>query len=412
MSASLELLPAGEARETGAAARIAAAASEEVAVPVTLLGNYLWALAAVAETGRRLTRSELGACRQRGVEAATGGVSLRALVDLHLTATWRAWEELPAAQTAARLSVLRAVARSVLRAADDAVAALADGYEHAQRLAIRQEEALRREFIDDLLSGGGGLELLVARAERFGLRLASHHVVAVATAGPNQPPLTEASSLTRGAEAEIAHRFGSRDVLVATKSGLLVCVVPAVAGVVDELSGLLHRLAGVRVGVGRPHAGPAGVAHSYEEARDALDLASRLGLDNPVVEAAGLLMYRMLLRNLGAITELVEDVLGPLRQARGGPGPLLDTLATYFATGGVAAETARRIHIGVRTVTYRLERIRALTGYSATDPAHRFTLEAAVLGARLLDWPARPLEPIPQLGHRPAHSGQVGRSTG
>jgi DNA-binding PucR family transcriptional regulator len=96
-------------------------------------------------------------------------------------------------------------------------------------------------------------------------------------------------------------------------------------------------------------------------------------------------MYRMLLRNPGAITELVENVLGPLRQARGGPGPLLQTLATYYATGGVAAETARRIHIGVRTVTYRLERIRALTGYSATDPAHRFTLEAAVLGARLLD---------------------------
>ena len=412
MSTSLELLPAGEARETGTAARIAAAASKEVTVPVTLLGNYLWTLAAVAETGRRLTRSELDACRQRGVDAATGGVGLRALVDLHLTATWRAWEELPAAQTATRLSVLRAVARSVLRAADDAVAALADGYEHAQRLAIRQEEAMRREFIDDLLGGGGDLELLVARAERFGLRLASHHVVAVATAGPNQLPLTEASSLTRRAEAEIAHRFSSRDVLVATKSGLLVCVVPAVAGVVDELSGMLHRLAGLRVGVGRPHAGPLGVAHSYEEARDALDLATRLGLEDPVVEAAGLLMYRMLLRNPGAITELVEDVLGPLHRARGGPGPLLDTLTTYFATGGVAAETARRIPIGVRTVTYRLERIRALTGYAATDPAHRFTLEAAVLGARLLDWPTRPLEPIPQLGHRPAHPGQVGRSTG
>ena len=218
MSTSLELLPAGEARETGTAARIAAAASKEVTVPVTLLGNYLWTLAAVAETGRRLTRSELDACRQRGVDAATGGVGLRALVDLHLTATWRAWEELPAAQTATRLSVLRAVARSVLRAADDAVAALADGYEHAQRLAIRQEEAMRREFIDDLLGGGGDLELLVARAERFGLRLASHHVVAVATAGPNQLPLTEASSLTRRAEAEIAHRFSSRDVLVATKA--------------------------------------------------------------------------------------------------------------------------------------------------------------------------------------------------
>jgi DNA-binding PucR family transcriptional regulator len=113
-----------------------------------------------------------------------------------------------------------------------------------------------------------------------------------------------------------------------------------------------------------------------------------------VVEAESLLVYRMLLRDRGAISELVDGVLRPLEGARGGPGPLLDTLEAYFASGGVAAETARRLHIGVRTVTYRLERVRALTGYAANDPAHRFTLEAAVLGARLLRWPATPIEPI------------------
>jgi DNA-binding PucR family transcriptional regulator len=39
-------------------------------------------------------------------------------------------------------------------------------------------------------------------------------------------------------------------------------------------------------------------------------------------------------------------------------------------------------------VTYRLERIRRLTGFSPDDPTQRFTLETAVLGARLLGWPA------------------------
>jgi threonine dehydrogenase-like Zn-dependent dehydrogenase len=61
---------------------------------------------------------------------------------------------------------------------------------------------------------------------------------------------------------------------------------------------------------------------------------------------------------------------------------------------------AREI-VGVRTVTYRLERIRELTGYAANDPAHRFTLEAAVLGARLLGWPDTPLS---RSGTRPAGS--------
>jgi DNA-binding PucR family transcriptional regulator len=184
-------------------------------------------------------------------------------------------------------------------------------------------------------------------------------------------------------------------VLVATKGGLLVCVVPANDGeVVGELARLLHRLGGRRVGVGRPRSGLTGVARSYQEATEALDLASRLRLDDPVVEAASLLVYRVLLRDRVAIAELVDGVLGPLQHARGGAAPLLDTLAAYFHTGGVVLQTARSLHIGARTVSYRLERVRALTGYAATNPAHRFTLETAVLGARLLDWPATPFEPL------------------
>lgn len=39
-----------------------------------------------------------------------------------------------------------------------------------------------------------------------------------------------------------------------------------------------------------------------------------------------------------------------------------------------------------------VERITALTGYAPTEPTQRFTLEAAVLGARLLQWPAADLD--------------------
>ena len=53
-------------------------------------------------------------------------------------------------------------------------------------------------------------------------------------------------------------------------------------------------------------------------------------------------------------------------------------------------------------VTYRLDRVRALTGYAVTDPAHRFTLQAALLGARLLDWPRQPLPGTEPLSLLPA----------
>ena len=99
----------------------------------------------------------------------------------------------------------------------------------------------------------------------------------------------------------------------------------------------------------------------------------------------------MLLRDQPAITDLVQSVLGQLVHARGGAEPLLATLDAYFATGGVATETARRLHLSVRAVTYRLDRIKTLTGYDPTDPAQRFTIHTAVLGAKLLGWPQRNL---------------------
>jgi DNA-binding PucR family transcriptional regulator len=102
------------------------------------------------------------------------------------------------------------------------------------------------------------------------------------------------------------------------------------------------------------------------------------------------LAYRVLVRDQTAIMDLVHTVLGPLKRARGGAQPLLDTLQVFYDCGAVATVTARRMHLSVRAVTYRLNRVQQLTGYDPADPQHRFVLHAAVLGARLLDWPARP----------------------
>ena len=103
----------------------------------------------------------------------------------------------------------------------------------------------------------------------------------------------------------------------------------------------------------------------------------------------------MLGRDQAAIVDLVSDVLAPLERVRGGPEVLLDTLREYFDAGEVATEAARRLHVSVRTVTYRLARVAQLTGYSVSRPDQRFSLHAAVLGARLLEWPSKrlPLEP-------------------
>jgi len=371
--------------------RVATAAGREAGgVPAELLGDYLEIVLDAAATGRRLTAAELAACRDRGGDAARARVALRELVDLYLSATWRVWRLLPMPGSH-RVERLRDAGEAVLRAADDAVASATEGYQLARRAMIRHEVADRREFIDDLLSGRSDVAGLVERAAQYGLQLAGPHAVIVVAAAT---PFTDASPavgrIERDLEADLA-RADRGGVLVASKAGRLVCVTESDR---DDLPDrLLRHLPRdrPRLGVGRGYPGPAGVLRSYDEALAALDIADRLDLDDRLVRFADLLVYQVLTRDRGALVDLVRAVLQPLTSARGGAEPLLATLAAYFAASTITAETARRLHLSVRAVTYRMERIRLLTGQDPDDPAQRFTLQAAVLGARLIDWPHQPL---------------------
>ncbi|MEU3601650.1 helix-turn-helix domain-containing protein [Streptomyces sp. NPDC006798] len=343
------------------------------------LDVYARILADACATGRRLTREERESLRDGGERAAESGTGLRELVRDQLAEAESVRAGLPRAQADHLLSVVA-----------EAVDAFAEGHERAQRLAVRRQEAARREFIDDLLYGRSDLGRLAARAERFGLLLSQAHAVAVAE-GPE--PYDDGYPTTRGIEAALVARFGDRHILLTTKDGRLICVAP---GDQPEVLRFFAKQAyaatdGGRIAIGRPHPGPGGVVQSYEEALNALDLAARMDLDAPVLHAADLLVYPVLTRDRQAMADLVRTVLGPLRSARGGARPLVDTLTAYFDTGCVAAEAARRLSLSVRAMTYRLDRIHKLTGADPGDPVHRYTLQTAVIGARLLDWPEREL---------------------
>lgn len=402
--------PAGAGADDAWLAEVARGASVDAGgVPVELLGDYLRLLADAAVTGRRPRRGELDAVGDLGRRAAEQGVSAGRAVQLYLSAARRLWRQLPQLVRSTDSEAVRAAADAVLHVVDTAVATLADGYAVARRELVRREETLRRELVDDLLRGDSDLGGLVSRAEPFGLDLARAHQVALASPSRRLP---DAEAAISALERVIFDRLGDRDVLVATKEGLLVVIAPAdtvtpdrVTGAgapVGELGRMIHaeldRLARGRpcqVAVGRPHPGLYGIARSYEEAREALTTARRLRADTSVIDAHHLLIYRVLLRDQPAMVDLVQAVLTPLGRARGGAEPLLRTLDEYFACGEVATEAARRMHVSVRTITYRLDRIRALCGYDPADPRDRFTLHTAVLGARALDWPRQPL-PGPQ----------------
>jgi len=377
-------------------------AADAVSAPGELLGDYLPLLAQAAIDGRRPDAFELDTVRELGRRAAAQGVGARRAVELYLSATWRLWRRLPVVVRSSDPEKVRRAAEAVLRVLDDAIGVLVDGHQAERRDMIRHEEAQRAQFVDDLLRGDADVSLLVERAEPFGIDLGKPHHVALVV------PRDENATVDRTAivlERIVVDRFGDRDVLVATKDGRVVVVVPGAPPVSPGSPGgdvgtVLHqdlqrlRHPGRwRFAAGRAFPGAFGVARSYEEALEAVTFADRLALDTDVVHVRDLLVYRVLGRDQAAIVDLVRDVLLPLDQARGGAEVLLQTLQAYFDAGEVATEAARRLHLSVRTVTYRLARVAQLTGYRVSQPDQRFSLYAALLGARLLEWPATPLPP-------------------
>jgi len=380
---------------------VAASAATDAQAPADLLGRYLPLLADAAINGRRADAWELDAVRELGRRAAAQGVGARPAVDLYLSAAWRLWRQLPVVVRSSDPEKVRHAAEAVLRVLDDAIGVLVDGHQAERRAMIRREEAQRAEFVDDLLRGDADVSRLVERAEPFGIDLATAHRVALA-APRDADDVTDRAAIV--VERAVVERFGDRDVLVATKDGRVVVVVPGESApasgrptgvdVGESLRQELQRqkLPGRwRVAAGRAFPGAYGIARSYEEALEAFTFADRLGLDTDVVHARDLLVYRVLGRDQAAIADLVRDVLAPLDQVRGGPEVLLETLREYFNAGEVATAAARRLHVSVRTVTYRLARVAQLTGYSVSRPHQRFSLHAAVLGARLLEWPSQRL---------------------
>lgn len=347
-------------------------------IPEEYLDGYVRMLADASATGRPPAPEELDARRAVGERAAGAGYGLRGLIGAHLAATRTALGG-------------RLAPDHLLAVVEQAVDAFAEGYERAHGPAAHREAAARREFVDDLLLGGGDPGRLGERAARFGLDPLRAHAVAVAR-GP--APYEDGGPEQRRLQSALTGRFGDRDFLIATKDGRLVCVAP---GGRDDIPVRFARLAHAEsegrglVALGRPHPGAGGAAASYAEALDALGVAHRLGLGGPLLRAADLLVFPVLTRDRAAMAELVLAALGPLRAGRGGAAPLLDTLTAYFDSGCVAAEAARRLNLSVRALTYRLERIHRLTGTDPGDPVQRYTLQTAVIGARLLDWPARPL---------------------
>ncbi|HZU15863.1 MAG TPA: helix-turn-helix domain-containing protein [Candidatus Dormibacteraeota bacterium] len=135
------------------------------------------------------------------------------------------------------------------------------------------------------------------------------------------------------------------------------------------------------VGIGGVCRRPSEIARSYAQARRTIGTSRRLGRHGEAVAFEDLGIHRLLLQvpDLDELRAFAEEVIGPLlaheRQHHSG---YLKTLAVYLRENGSLQRAARQLHVHPNTVTYRLNRVRAICGLDLDRYQDRLLAQVAL----------------------------------
>lgn len=277
--------------------------------------------------------------------------------------------------------------------------------------ALVQAEQLgrsRQHVLEQMLEGDHpALEILLQRGESLGLALDIPRQIAVLRLEGSEHLFDD--SLDQGeqrlrSQQQLLQRTLEQRLLELGRAlplvcqgrhiiALLPCRTPA-----DEarnrqamatlLTTLRPRLAPMRLFLGlssgQHHA--ANLAHGLGEARQALAVAQRfperLGLC--CFSELGVLELLGAIRDRSLLDRFVERVFGPLIGDDNRHQPVLvPTLEAWFQENGNLVLAAQRLNVHRNTLSYRLQRIEALTGCSFDDPHDRLNISIALLIRRL-----------------------------
>jgi DNA-binding PucR family transcriptional regulator/putative methionine-R-sulfoxide reductase with GAF domain len=273
-----------------------------------------------------------------------------------------------------------------------------------ERAAAEVERRLRGDLVEELLAGGldePEAERLARQAERLGHRLPRRAWVVVLE--PDDAA-SEAEMAARGRQdrihaalADLARRrLGGALTLTRSASAVVLLseeVAPDLA-TAERHADQLHAAAApllrpgtASVGIGNLAESVAELARSHHEARQALRLARRGGMRGKITSYRSLGAFRLLLevQSPEALRRFVGEVLGPLlKYAESRETPLLETLEALAAARWVRRAAARDLGIHVNSMSYRTERIEAISGLKLDEPETRVAIAIALRARSML----------------------------
>lgn len=274
------------------------------------------------------------------------------------------------------------------QAVEHSSAALA--LEMAKAKAVSEaKKSLRGNFLEGLLAGTlpqREIERLASRLDHNTVQ--PHMVMTFAWLGPESPSLRRLETTINWTLS--SHR---RSALVHIYGETHICVFQELRAADDKESAQeLGRRILEQVRTEYPEAslvaGMSGPAISlvdwprvYSEALQAMQLSSRLHIQNEVVEFSSLGVYQLLvlLEDVAEVRHFTDQVIGPLVsydvQHR---SSLVQTIDEYFNHHGNISQTAEALFIHRNTLLYRLERIQELTGHDLDQANMRLGLHLAL----------------------------------
>jgi PucR family transcriptional regulator, purine catabolism regulatory protein len=273
-----------------------------------------------------------------------------------------------------------------------------------ERAAAEVERRLRGDLVEEVLSGGleaDEAERIARQAERLGHRLPQRAWVVVLEPDDDETETALGAQgrrdrLDAALDGLIRSRLPGALTLVRTASAVFLVpdeIAPELAAVEKLAAQVLAAAAPVMkpgsgsVGIGNLANGVGELARSHVEARQALRLTRRAGGRGRVASYRSLGAFRLLLevQSPVALRRFVDELLGTLLQyAETRDTPLLETLEALAAARWVRRAAARDLGIHVNSMTYRVERIEALTGLELDDPETRVAISIALRARAML----------------------------
>lgn len=253
----------------------------------------------------------------------------------------------------------------------------------------RAEEALRGDFLAQLLQGKEFVAGFAEQAHRIGYQpLEPHQVLLI-----HGPAKSGGSPHSLQEEVERWFRNRGQRALLVWRDRYLALILQSAQDKVGHalakqlVADLSHPACRLLVAAGSARQAQTGsVARSFDEAQEALNIALALSQEEGVVAFSELGVLHWLYHlPAGAAEEngYLHDVRALERYDAERDTDLLKTLEAYLDAGGSLVEAAESLYVHRNTLLQRIERIQELTGRDLRNPQQRLNLVVALKYFRL-----------------------------